>query len=393
VLTITKEEVMMKKRTLLSMALVATMALATFTGCGGSREGASSTEPAADTTATTDDAASDDAATTGEYPGFEEGATIGVSLPWLGTQNWKEAEEMFTAQLEEAGYNPIVQAADQKVTQQQQQIESMIENGAKVIVVGPVDGSQLGSVLEQAKEAGVYVIGYDRLLENTSGVDGVVQFGSVKTGELQAQALLQGLEDLKGDAPYNIELFGGGPADPNAPNFFTGAMSVLQPKIDDGTLVVVSGQTDFTQCATVDWDNAKAQSRMDSLLAGNYSDKEIDGVLSPNDGIARAIITSCENAGQEIPVVSGLDAENESVEWVWSGRQYSTVAKPTNDLVAKTIEIIDSLKAGNGMPATDVEVDNGVKNVRIYELPPVVVTKDNAKEVFANDPSRLELLK
>lgn len=392
-LTITKEEVMMKKRTLLSMALVATMALATFTGCGGSREGASSTEPAADTTATTEDAASDDAATTGEYPGFEEGATIGVSLPWLGTQNWKEAEEMFTAQLEEAGYNPIVQAADQKVTQQQQQIESMIENGAKVIVVGPVDGSQLGSVLEQAKEAGVYVIGYDRLLENTTGVDGVVQFGSVKTGELQAQALLQGLEDLKGDAPYNIELFGGGPADPNAPNFFKGAMSVLQPKIDDGTLVVVSGQTDFTQCATVDWDNAKAQSRMDSLISGFYSDKEIDGVLSPNDGIARAIITSCENAGQDIPVVSGLDAENESVEWVWSGRQYSTVAKPTSDLVAKTIEIIDSLQAGNGMPSTDVKVDNGVIDVLVYELPPVVVTKDNAKEVFADDPSRLELLK
>ena len=170
-------------------------------------------------------------------------------------------------------------------------------------------------------------------------------------------------------------------------------MSVLQPKIDDGTLVVVSGQTDFTQCATVDWDNAKAQSRMDSLISGFYSDKEIDGVLSPNDGIARAIITSCENAGQDIPVVSGLDAENESVEWVWSGRQYSTVAKPTSDLVAKTIEIIDSLQAGNGMPSTDVKVDNGVIDVLVYELPPVVVTKDNAKEVFADDPSRLELLK
>ncbi|QFJ55882.1 sugar-binding protein [Pseudobutyrivibrio xylanivorans] len=384
----------MKKRTLLSMAMVATMALATLTGCGGSREGAASTDTAADTTAQTEEAAAtDDSATVAEFPGFEEGATIGVSLPWLGTQNWKEAEEMFTAQLEEAGYKPIVQAADQKVTQQQQQIESMIENGAKVIVVGPVDGSQLGSVLEQAKEAGVYVIGYDRLLENTTGVDGVVQFGSVKTGELQAQALLQGLEELKGEAPYNIELFGGGPADPNAPNFFKGAMSVLQPKIDDGTLVVVSGQTDFTQCATVDWDNAKAQSRMDSLISGFYSDKEIDGVLSPNDGIARAIITSCENAGQDIPVVSGLDAENESVEWVWSGRQYSTVAKPTQDLVAKTIEIIDSLQAGNGMPSTDVTADNGVIDVNIYELPPVVVTKDNAKEVFANDPSRLELLK
>ncbi|SOC08005.1 substrate-binding domain-containing protein [Pseudobutyrivibrio ruminis] len=381
----------MKKRTLLSMAMVATMTVATFAGCGGSREGTTEETATTETEATTEEASADTAAT--DMPGFEEGATIGISLPWLGTQNWKEAEEMFTTQLEEAGYTPLVQAADNKVTQQQQQIESMIENGAKVIVVGPVDGSQLGSVLEQAKEAGVYVIGYDRLLENTTGVDGVVQFGSVKTGELQAQALLQGLEEQKGEAPYNIELFGGGPADPNAPNFFKGAMSVLQPKIDDGTLVVVSGQTDFTQCATVDWDNAKAQSRMDSLLSGFYSDKEIDGVLCPNDGIARACITSCENAGQDIPVVSGLDAENESVEWVWQGRQYSTVAKPTEDLVAKTIEIIDSLQAGNGMPATEVTADNGVIEVPVYELPPVVVTKDNEKEVFANDPSRLELLK
>ena len=385
----------MKKRTLLSMAMAATMLAATFTGCGGSREGASTDTATNDTPAATEETTevAAETTTTSEMPGFDAGATIGVSLPWLGTQNWKEAEDMFSAQLAEAGYNPIVQAADQKVTQQQQQIESMIENGAKVIVVGPVDRSQLGSVLEQAKEAGVYVIGYDRLLENTTGVDGVVQFGSVKTGELQAQALLQGLEELKGEAPYNIELFGGGPADPNAPNFFTGAMSVLQPKIDDGTLVVVSGQTDFTQCATADWDNAKAQQRMDSLLAGNYSDKDIDGVLCPNDGIARACITACENAGQDIPVVSGLDAENESVEWVWQGRQYSTVAKPTEDLVAKTIEIIDSLQAGNGMPSTDVTADNGVIEVPIYELPPVVVTKDNAKEVFANDPSRLELLK
>ncbi len=343
----------MQKKKIMAMMLSVVLTATTLTACSSAREGSSSssdekkseattetateaesTEEAADTTEateSTEETASDSEAeaTPAATEGFEEGATIGVSLPWLGTQNWKEAEEMFTTQLEEAGYTPLVQAADNKVTQQQQQIESMIENGAKVIVVGPVDGSQLGSVLEQAKEAGVYVIGYDRLLENTTGVDGVVQFGSVKTGELQAEALLQGLEEKKGEAPYNIELFGGGPADPNAPNFFKGAMSVLQPKIDDGTLVVVSGQTDFTQCATVDWDNAKAQSRMDSLISGFYSDKEIDGVLSPNDGIARAIITSCENAGQEIPVVSGLDAENESVEWVWSGRQYSTVAKPT----------------------------------------------------------------
>ncbi len=386
----------MKGKKLLAVLAATAMSVALIAGCGSEREGATTSAQETETTAAV--AAAEETADTAEAApaesaGFEDGATIGVSLPWLGTQNWKEAETMFKEQLEAAGYNPIIQAADQKVPQQQQQIESMIENGAKVIVVGPIDGTQLGAVLEQAKDAGIYVIGYDRLLENTTGVDGVVQFGSVKTGELQAQALLDGLAKEKGEGPYNIELFGGGPADPNAPNFFKGAMSVLQPKIDDGTLTVVSGQVDFTQCATADWDNSKAQARMDSLLSGFYSDKEIHGVLSPNDGIARAIITSCENAGQDIPVVSGLDAENESVEWVWSGRQYSTVAKPTDALVAKTVEIINSLKDGNGMPATDVTADNGVMEVPIYELPPVVVTKDNAKEVFANDPSRMELLK
>ena len=372
----------MKKLFALLLAMVMVLSL---TACGGGRTEAPAAEakPAENAEA---------AAPVVEEAGIKEGDVIGVSLPWLGTQNWKEAEEMFKTELEAAGFKPLIQAADNKVPQQQQQIESMIQNGAKVIVVGPIDGTQLGAVLEEAKAAGVYVIGYDRLLENTTGVDGVVQFGSVKTGELQAQALLDGLKEMKGEGPWNIELFGGGPADPNAPNFFKGAMSVLQPLIDDGTLTVVSGQMDFAQAATMDWDNSKAQARMDSLLSGFYADKEIHGVLSPNDGIARAIITSCEQAGQEIPAISGLDAENETIEWIWAGRQYSTVAKPTDALVAQTIEIIKSLQAGNGMPATDVQVNNGKIDVLVYELPPVVVTKDNAKEVFANDPGRMALL-
>lgn len=374
----------MKKLFALLLALVMVMSM---TACGGGR-----TETAAPAEKPAEAAPAADAAPAEEAAGIEAGATIGVSLPWLGTQNWKEAEEMFKTELEAAGFKPLIQAADNKVPQQQQ-IESMIQNGAKVIVVGPIDGTQLGAVLEEAKAAGVYVIGYDRLLENTTGVDAVVQFGSVQTGVLQAQALLDGLKEMKGEGPWNIELFGGGPADPNAPNFFKGAMSVLEPLIADGTLTVVSGQMDFTQCATQDWDNSKAQARMDSLLSGFYSDKEIHGVLSPNDGIARAIITSCEQAGQAIPAISGLDAENESVEWVWAGRQYSTVAKPTDALVAQTIEIIKSLQAGNGLPEGTVAVNNGKIDVAVYELPPVVVTKDNAKEVFANDPGRMELLK
>lgn len=362
------------KKTPLNLVALAAASVLVLGACGGGREGTA-------------------AGGEGEAAGFAEDAVIGVSLPWLGTQNWKEAETMFTDQLSEAGFEPLVQAADNKVTQQQQQIEAMIERGAEVIVVGPVDGTQLGSVLERAADAGIAVIGYDRLIENTEAVDGVVQFGSIRTGELQGQSLLDGLAARGGEPPYSIELFGGGPADPNAPNFFEGAMSVLQPKIDDGTLVVGSGQTEFTQAATPDWDNAKAQARMDSLLSGFYSGSEVDGVLSPNDGIARAILTSAQQAGQPLPVVTGLDAENESIVSIWNDEQWSTVAKPTTDLVGKTVELIQALQAGEDMPDADEMVDNGKTEVNVYQLDPVVVTKENAQEVFADDEARLALLK
>lgn len=379
----------MKNKTILSMVLAATMLIATMFGCGSDNQDI--LDPQLMDQQVTNDVGIVDQNT--EMPGFESDAVIGVTLPWLGTQNWVEAKEMFADQLGKAGYKPFIEAADQTVTLQQQQIESMIEAGAKVIVIGPVDSAQLTDVLDKAKAAGIYIIGYDRLLENTAGVDGVVQYGSVETGKLQASALVQGLQEKNGEPPYNIELFGGGHADPNSPNFFNGAMSVLQPLIDDGTLVVTSEETDFIQCATADWNNAKAQARMEKLLSTYYTDKEIDGVLCPNDGIARACITACESAGQDIPIVSGLDAENDSVQWIWEGRQYSTIAKPTDKLVEETIDVINSLRDGKGLPETDVTVDNGVKEVPVFELTPLIVTKENEKEVFANDPTRLELLK
>jgi len=366
----------MKKRTASALAglLVASLAL---TGCGSGRSG--------ETTA----------AGTNAAKGFAANATIGVALPWLGTQNWKEAQDMFTAQLKTAGFTPMVQAADNKAPQQSQQIDAMVKAGAKVIVVGAVDGTQLGTSLKNARDAGVAIIGYDRLIQNTEAVDALVQFGSVKTGELQGQSLLEGLAKRKGAGPYNIELFGGGPSDANAPDFFKGAMSVLQPKIDAGLIKVVSGQNTFTQVATVDWDNAKAQSRMDSLLSGFYSGKKVDGVLSPNDGIARAILTSCKQHGYataDLPVVDGLDAENESVTSIWNGEQYSTTAKPTDKLVGKSIDLIKALQAGQALPAPSSKTNNGKIDVPVYQLDPTVVTKDNAKQVFASDPERLKLL-
>jgi putative multiple sugar transport system substrate-binding protein len=359
----------MKGNKLIALGAAAIMGLASLTACSDSSD-----SPSTSAAATTSDAA------TG---GFAADSVIGVSLPWLGTQNWAEANDQFKTELEKAGFKAQVLQADNKVPNQQAQIESLIEAGAKVIVIGPVDGSQLGTVVEKAKAEGIYIIGYDRLIEKTDAVDAVVQYGSVQTGRLQGQALLDGLAEMKGGSgPYNIELFGGGPADPNAPNFFKGAMEILQPKIDDGTLVVVSGQTDFATVATADWDNATAQKRMETLLATHYGDKKIDGVLSPNDGIARAILTACKDAGQDQPAISGLDAEDESIKWIKAGDQYSTVAKPTPDLVAKTIELIQQLQAGGTLTGNNETADNGNIEVPVWALEPKIITKANVEQYF-----------
>ena len=165
-------------------------------------------------------------------------------------------------------------------------------------------------------------------------------------------------------------------------------MSVLQPKIDDGTLKVVSGQKDFTQAVTQGWKAENAQKRMDTLLAGNYSDTELDGVLSPNDTLARAIITSVKQAGKPVPVVTGQDSEVESVKSIMAGEQYSTINKDTRNLVKQAISMVKTLQTGKKPEVNDTKTyDNKVKVVPSYLLPPVIVTKENAKKAYANDPT------
>lgn len=320
--------------------------------------------------------------------GFAADATIGVALPQKTSENWVLAEELFNDGLTEAGFKPIVQFANNGVTEQQNQIEAMVEQGAKVIVVGAIDGSQLSTQLEAAKEAGIAVIAYDRLVKNTEAVDMYVAFDNYQVGVLQGTALLEGLAERMGEGPYNVELIAGSPDDANAIPFFEGAMSVLQPKIDDGTLVVVSGQVTFEEVATQGWKAENAQKRMDTVLAGFYTDVELHGVLSPNDTLGRAAMTAVAQAGKPTPVVTGQDSEVESVKSIVAGEQYSTIYKDTRELVAQTIKEIQLLQAGDEAEINDTaSYDNGVKIVPSYLLTPKIVTQANAAEVYANDPT------
>ncbi|HWS51421.1 MAG TPA: sugar-binding protein, partial [Microbacterium sp.] len=322
---------------------------------------------------------------------------IGVALPDKTSENWVLAGKLFEDGLAEAGFEADVQyaPASNTVAEQQNQIQAMVTNGAKVIIIGAKDGKQLATQVQAAKDAGAYVIAYDRLIENTEAVDYYVAFDNFQVGQLQGQALLDGLAERAGhEAPYNIELFSGSPDDANSAVFFDGAMEVLQPAIDDGTLNVVSGQTEIAQTATEGWLAENAQNRMDTLLTGSYSgDTVLDGVLSPNDTLARAIITSVQQAGKPVPVVTGQDSEVESVKSIMEGIQYSTINKDTTLLVEQAIKMVGQLQKGEEVDVNDTEsYDNGVKIVDSYLLEPLIVTKENAAEAYANVPSLLEIV-
>ena len=355
-----------------AVAVTAALGLA-LTGCGRTEE------------ATPEASGSGSTAAAG---GFPADSAIGIALPQKTSENWVLAENLFNEGLTAAGFKGDVQFANGGVSEQQNQIQGMITKGAKDIAAGAIDGAQLGTQHKAAKDSGATVIAYDRLLTNTADVDYYIAYDNFKVGQLQGQALLDGLAMKKPAGPYNIELFAGSPDDNNAKVFFDGAMEVLKPKIDDGTLKVVSGQTTFEQAVTQGWKAENAQKRMDTLLAGSYTGSTaLDGVLSPNDTLARAIITSVKAAGKPIPVVTGQDSEVESVKSIMAGEQFSTINKDTRKLVEETIAMVVALQKGEEPTITDTtSYNNGVKVVPANLLEPVIVTKANTAEAYANDP-------
>jgi len=395
------------KKTMITLFAVGASAALLFTGCSNNGGGGATTTttttsapvatsttsapPVTTTTTTAPAVTTTTSAPAGDSitpsTGFPAGATIGVSLPQKTSENWVLAEGLFNTGLTKAGYKPMVSFADGGVTEQQNQIQTMIEQGAKVIVIGAIDGKQLGAQLEAAKKAGITVIAYDRLLMNTQDVDMYVAYDNCKVGTLQGTALLEGLAAQQGPSPWNIELIAGSPDDANSTPFFQCAFDVLKPKIDDGTLKIPSGQTTQQQVATQGWLAANVQTRFDAIMSGFYTgNTKLNGVLSPNDNLARGALTSIEAAGKPDPVITGQDSEKESVALVAQGKQYSTINKDTNTLVAKVIDIVNLLQKGSPVPVNDTKsYNNGVKVVPAYLLTPVIVTKENVCKAY--DPA------
>ncbi|MCU1597258.1 MAG: putative multiple sugar transport system substrate-binding protein [Actinomycetota bacterium] len=329
---------------------------------------------------------------------IKKGETIGVALPAKTSQNWVLAKAAFEKSIAAAGFKADVQyaAATNTVPDQQNEVSAMVTKGDKVIIVAAQDGSQLGTQVAAAKKAGITVIAWDRNLTGTKNVDYYVAFNNFKVGVLQGNALLAGMKAKKATGPYNIELFAGSPDDANAPIFFNGAMSVLQPKINDGTLKVASGETKFAQVSTQGWLAQNAQARMTDLLTKSYSSKtaELDGVLSPNDTLGRAILTAIHAAGKPYPIVTGQDSETASIPLIMNGTQYSTIYKNTQDEAQAAVDLVTTLSKGE-KPKTVVDKNNfnGKITVPSVELTPILVTKENAVATYKDNPTLEALTK
>ncbi|HXH45050.1 MAG TPA: multiple monosaccharide ABC transporter substrate-binding protein [Bradyrhizobium sp.] len=317
-------------------------------------------------------------------------ATVGIAMPTKSSARWIDDGNNMVKVLKERGYNTDLQYAEDDIPNQLSQVENMVTKGVKALVIAAIDGTTLSDVLKQAKAKGITVIAYDRLIRGTPNVDYYATFDNFQVGVLQAQSIEQGLGLKEGKGPFNIELFGGSPDDNNAYFFYNGAMSVLKPYIDSGKLVVVSGQMGMDKVATLRWDGATAQARMDNLLSAYYGNKKLNAVLSPYDGISIGIISSLKgvgygSSGQPMPIISGQDAEVPSIKAMLRGDQYSTIFKDTRDLAKVTADMVDAALAGKEVTVNDTKTyENGVKTVPSYLLKPVVVYKDNWEKVLVD---------
>ena len=331
----------------------------------------------------------DDDSAGAEGSGGEGGGTIGVAMPTKSSERWIADGNNIKAQLEEAGYEVDLQYAEDDIPTQVSQVENMVTKGVDVLVIAAIDGTALGEVLETAESQEIEIIAYDRLIRDSEAVDYYSTFDNFEVGVQQAESLVKGLEE-RGKAPYNVELFAGSPDDNNATFFWDGAMSVLQPMIDSGDIVVPSGQTDFDQAAILRWDPATAQKRMEDILTGTYASETVEGVLSPYDGLSLGIIAALQGngyggGGKELPVVTGQDAEVQSVKSILAGEQYSTIFKDTRELAKVTVDMITAVGAGEEPEVNDTETyDNGVKVVPSYLLEPVPVEEADVQQVLVD---------
>ncbi|MGW0825976.1 multiple monosaccharide ABC transporter substrate-binding protein [Streptomyces sp. NPDC002845] len=324
----------------------------------------------------------------GSSQGSSQGGTIGIAMPTQASERWLTDGKSVVEDLQAKGYETKLVYGEDDPETQVSQIENLINQGVDALIIAAIDNKSLNGVLQQAADADIPVISYDRLILGTKNVDYYVSFDNEQVGRLQAHYIIDklGLEDGKG--PFNIELFAGSPDDNNTKYFFDGAMDLLRPFLDSKQLVVQSGQTKLNQITTLRWDGPTAQKRMNGILSASYRSVNVDAVLSPYDGISLGILSALKSDGygsgsKPLPVITGQDAELASVRSIIAGEQSQTVYKDLRQLAEVASGMADDILDGKTPRINNRRsYNNGAKAVPAYLLQPKSVDKTNYEHVL-----------
>ena len=312
----------------------------------------------------------------GSEGGGGGGGAIALLLPESKTARYESQDRPnFEAKVEELcpDCEIIYSNADQDAAKQQQQAEAAITQGAKVLVLDPVDAASAGAVVQRAKQSQIPVISYDRLITDAD-IDYYISFDNEKVGQLQGESLVSKLEEdgAKGD----IIMINGAPTDNNATLFKKGAHSV----IDDSGFKVAK------EYDTPDWSPDKAQQEMDQAITAVGKDGFV-GVYAANDGTAGGAIAAMKGQGVDptkIPV-TGQDAELAAIQRILAGEQYMTVYKAIKPEAEAAAELAVALAKGEEPEQPSDSVPNGMKDVPSILLEPIAVTKDNINDTIVKD--------
>jgi putative multiple sugar transport system substrate-binding protein len=363
---------------LFAALIIASMVL---TGCGGAATEAPPAATEAPPVATEAPPAAPEAPAVG--------GKVGVVLPTKEEPRWLQDEARFKEAFEAAGYDVQILFSDGDSAKERTNVETLISQGVSVIVICPHDGTAAAAAAQEARDAGVKVISYDRLIRETEAVDYYVTFDSIAVGEAQAQYLV----DNASGSDNPLYLYAGAATDNNAFLFFEGAWNVLQPKIADGTFVIKNSSeavglqdkatlTRDEMAAIIgqvstNWDFDVAKNLAEAnLTAAAAADKGDVFVLAPNDGTARAIAdVFAADADVSSYVISGQDAEIASVQYIIDGKQSMTVLKDVRTLVADAIAAAVAYLEG-GTPEETTTYNNGV--IDVPAKPSVVITVDQS---------------
>ncbi len=327
-----------------------------------------------------------------EVPTVPSGATVAPSnqavtgkiailLPETKTARYESQDlPLFKAKLQSLGFdlnNLIYSNANQDAAAQQQQAEAAITNGAKVLVLDPVDSAAAASIADAAKAAGVPVISYDRLITGTANVNYYISFDNTEVGKLQAQSLMTALSSK---TKPTIVMINGSPTDNNAKLFKQGAHSVFDPLVAAGSLTIAS------EYDTPDWSPDQAQTEMTQALTA--LNNKVDGVYAANDGTAGGAIAAMKAAGiNPLPPITGQDAELAGIQRVLAGEQYMTVYKAIKPEAEAAATLAYDLLTGTTVPSSLITgtTNNGTVDVQSVILTPVAVTKDKIASTVVAD--------